>query len=535
MNSPSDLARSAAVLAAAFSPERWPTRLRAWCETEAAQASPWCVALSGGADSVALLLVLAGIRAAKTQAAGGGALLQPALSDTAEVEQRALRHRATGQPETRNPEPETHNGRRLVALHFNHRLRGVAADGDEAFCRELCAALDVEFRAGAAAWPAGSDVSEADAREARFGFFAGTMSELGARALWLGHHRDDVVETMLLRLSRGSSVRGLAAPRPVQRLADGSVRLRPLLGVAKAEIVAVLRAAGVEWREDTTNHGDAFFRNRLRHQVIPTWAAAASTDLGAAVARSRELLEEDDDALEAWAGRVLPLPLGDTLPLAELRAVPAAITRRALRRWLLARGIGEELGRAAFEELLGAVREGRVYRTSAGLARFLESDGGVLRVAAAADLEVVPWSVVALRSPGEVTLPDGARLRAEVIAVDEALRGRICAGDFDHVRTVYLAVESPPEFLIRPWRDGDRYRPLGAERPAKLQDQFVNRRVARALRRRLPVVCERGGGIVWVPGLPPSEAHRITSGTAVAVQLTYLPANSLCASTTGHV
>ncbi|HLP07828.1 MAG TPA: tRNA lysidine(34) synthetase TilS [Opitutaceae bacterium] len=439
---------------------------------------------------------------------------------------------------SRNPEPQAPNPAlraRLVAFHFNHRLRGAAADGDEAFCRELCAGLGVEFRAGAAEWPAGSEISEAEAREARFGFFAETMRELEARALWLGHHRDDVVETMLLRLSRGSSARGLAAPRPVQCLADGSVRLRPLLGVTKAEIVAALRAAGVAWREDATNHGDAFFRNRLRGGVIPVWAAAAPVDLGAAVARSRELLEEDDDALEAWVDRVLPQPLGDALPLAQLRAVPVAITRRALRRWLLARGIGAELGRTAFEELLRAAREGRAWKASAGAGVFLEITDDALRGVAAAERESEVWSGAMLAGPGQLVLPDGARLRSELIVIDESLRQRICAGEFDHARTVFLAVESPPEFLIRHWRDGDRYRPLGAAQPVKLQDQFVNRRVARGLRRRLPVVCGPDGGIVWVPGLPPADERRVTSGTALAVQLTYLPANSLSASSTGHV
>jgi tRNA(Ile)-lysidine synthase len=145
----------------------------------------------------------------------------------------------------------------LARAAFQHRLRGAAADGDEAFCRELCAALGAELRVGAAEWAPGSDVSEAQAREARFAFFERAMRESGARALWLGHHRDDVVETMLLRLSRGSGARGLAAPRPVQRMADGTVRLRPLLAVPKAEIVAALRAAGVPWCEDATNHGEA--------------------------------------------------------------------------------------------------------------------------------------------------------------------------------------------------------------------------------------------------------------------------------------
>ncbi len=490
MNLPADfdVRAAAAAVGRALAPACWPERVRGWLDAEARADEPWCVALSGGADSVALLLALAG----------------------------------------------SHGASRLVALHFNHRLRGAAADGDEAFCRELCAALGVELRVGAAEWGCGTDVSEAQARDARFAFLERVMREVGARALWLGHQRDDVVETMLLRLSRGSGARGLAAPRPVQRWANGTVRLRPLLAVPKAEIAAVLRAACVPWCEDATNHGEAYFRNRLRNRVIPPWRESAPEELSAAVARARELLEEDDDALEAWVDRVLPRPLGGELPVAGLREFPVAITRRALRRWLLAQGIGEAFGRAAFAELLGAVREGRRWKASVGAERFLATDDRAVRLVERGP-EPATWAGAALRVPGEVELPDGARLRAEIAPLDAELRRRICAGEFEHSRTVFLAMENPPEFLIRQWRGGDRYRALGAAAAVKLQDQFVNRRVERTIRRRLPIVCGGDGAIVWVPGLPPAHERRITAGTALAVQLTYLPANSLSASTTGHV
>ncbi len=537
-----------------FSPTRWPERLREWLEAEVVdadpgQAAPWCVALSGGADSVALLLTLAALRGelrkkeeGRRQKVGAlvpgrGAALPPASEDCGCGGVPVLEQRATVSPEARNSKLETRSETwrfpPLLALHFNHRLRGAAADADEAFCREVCAALEVELVVGAATWPEGSEVSEAQAREARFSFFGDVMAAHGARALWLGHHRDDGVETMLLRLSRGSGARGLAAPRPVQRLADGTVRLRPLLDVAKAEILGALRAGGVPWCEDETNHGEAYFRNRLRRQVVPAWAAAAPEDLAAAVGRSRALLEEEDEALELWADRVLPAPLGEVLPLALAREAPVAVTRRALHRWLGALDLSEVLGRTAFEDLLAAVRAGREGKWSVGAAGFLLVGEGAARLVAA-ETEHSDWAGGPMVVPGVIALPDGAALRAAVVPLDAELRRRIGAGEFDDGRTAFLAaMETSGGLSIRPWMPGDRYVPLGSVQSTKLQDQFVNRQIPRQLRKRLPVVCTGAGTILWVPGLPPAHCGRITEGTMVAVQLTYLPANPLCA--TRHV
>jgi tRNA(Ile)-lysidine synthetase-like protein len=131
--------------------------------------------------------------------------------------------------------------------------------------------------------------------------------------------------------------------------------------------------------------------------------------------------------------------------------------------------------------------------------------------------------------PGELRLPDGAELRAEFVAIDPMLREQIVAGRFDDGRTVFLDGGAQPlAFLrVRHWQPGDRYVPLGSAHASKLQDQFVNRRIDRALRRQLPVVLDAAGGISWVPGLPPAHGGRIEPKTRVAVQLTYRPADPL--------
>ncbi len=200
--------------------------------------------------------------------------------------------------------------------------------------------------------------------------------------VWLGHQQDDIAESMLMRLARGSGVGGLAAPRPIQLLAGVGerVHLRPLLTLKKQELVEALRVVGILWREDSSNAGDLFFRNRVRREVLPAWAAAAQRDALAGAARSRSLLEEDEVALEAWVEALDPLDERRGLVLSTLAGKPRAVVRRALHRWMLAQRQRVEVSSQAFEALLTAVEAGRPTRHSLGVDRFGVIKEGVLRL-----------------------------------------------------------------------------------------------------------------------------------------------------------
>jgi tRNA(Ile)-lysidine synthase len=332
--SPSAWQKKAACFAGLV-PESWlHPSVKAWMDRrQAGSRGPWAVAFSGGADSLGLLLLL-----------------------------------WAHWPERR---------RQLVALHFNHRLRGRAAGADERFCRSVCAALGVRLHVGR--WkrvPPGA--SEEEARVARFAFFRERMNRVGARALWLAHQQNDIAETMLMRLARGSGTGGLAAPRPVQRV-GGRVHLRPLLVLKKEAIVAAMRQAGVTWREDRTNAGGDHFRNRIRRDVLPAWQKAAGRDAVAGAALARELLEEDDSALDAWLDELRPVRAGGVLDLAVLKGRPKAVIRRALRRWLGLQTLAGELSRQGFEDLLAVVVAGRPDRRSLGRKGFAVVRGNSLR------------------------------------------------------------------------------------------------------------------------------------------------------------
>jgi tRNA(Ile)-lysidine synthase len=320
----------AARLAASIPSEKLHPAVVAWAEDNSPRAK-WAVAFSGGADSLAALLLV-----------------------WAHWPQRR---------------------RRLSALHFNHRLRGRASDGDERFCARVCAGLGVNLICGT--WRhARREASEADARDARLAFFAGHT-----RVVWLGHQQDDIAESMLMRLARGSGAGGLAAPRPVQAMPGRRVHLRPLLALKKSEVVAALRTAGAEWREDATNARGDFFRNRVRRTVIPAWRKAAQRDALAGAARARELLEEDDAALDAWLDELRPLRADGALDLRSIAGKPRALARRALHRWLLAQPQAGDLARQGFDALLAAVERGAATRHSVGREGFAVIRGGELRFA----------------------------------------------------------------------------------------------------------------------------------------------------------
>jgi tRNA(Ile)-lysidine synthase len=191
----------------------------------------------------------------------------------------------------------------------------------------------------------------------------------------MGHQKDDVAETLLMRLARGSGAGGLAAPRPVQAGPQGRIHVRPLLDLAKSEIVRALRAAGAPWREDATNAGGGYFRNRIRNSVIPAWSRAAGRDALAGAARSRELLEEDDSALEELVERLKPVTPGGKLDVRRLADQPRALARRALHRWLLRLEGPDGLSRQGFEALLAAVQRGRPTRQSLGADGFARIRG----------------------------------------------------------------------------------------------------------------------------------------------------------------
>ncbi len=248
-------------------------------------------ALSGGADSVALLLLLKEL-------------------------QRECRME-------------------LAAVHVNHGLRQNAAE-DERFCRQLCERYRITLivkhvhvrRIGSL---------EAAAREARYAAFAEAMREAGAKVLALAHHMDDQAETVMLHLLHGAGGGGLGGMREMS-----GAYWRPLLFVRRVELRRALEARKQDWREDESNGDQAFARNAIRAQLMPAMERLAPQAV-ASLCRTSEIMQAENDCLERIAESFCAENGGKGahcfLMAEPLRGQPLAIQRRVLRRYAASRGL----------------------------------------------------------------------------------------------------------------------------------------------------------------------------------------------------
>src|SRR5258708_6264960 len=330
-----------------------------------------------------------------------------------------------------------------------------------------------------------------------------------------------------MRMARGSGSGGLSAARTVQVMSDGSVFVRPLINQKKEFIQSALKKARVTWREDATNGGTDFFRTRVRARVVPVWRKASPNDALVGAALSRELLEEDDLALNLWLNELWPAGDDTILDLLKLAGKPRALLRRALHRWRLA--VGLEFFKRGFDELLARCEQGTDFRMSAGRNRFAVVSGGRLRAELEGAISEAGTQRPFLLKEGEARmLSDGAQVASERVIVTAGLRKQIFAGKFVENGTVFVKAHplNKMELCVRSWKSGDRYLPLGAPGVSKLQDLFVNRKIPLVKRRKLPIFASLAGVILWVPGLPPAESHKITSETSVALRLTYASGTS---------
>jgi tRNA(Ile)-lysidine synthase len=232
-----------------------------------------------------------------------------------------------------------HGYRRLIVCHLNHRLRGRASTADAKFVERLARDNNLEFETAAVdVEQLATDTKrsiETAARTARFAFYAQIARRRRCRTIFLGHHADDLVETFLINLFRGAGPLGLGSIREVTTQHIGGTELtivRPLLGVWRKEITAYVGAKRLAFREDASNRSFKPTRNRVRHEIIGMVEKQFGRDVRHSIWRAATIAAEE----ESWLRTLLP-PIATgaaELPVPELREMPVALQRRAIRKWL---------------------------------------------------------------------------------------------------------------------------------------------------------------------------------------------------------
>jgi len=426
------------------------------------------VALSGGADSVALLRTLAG-------------------------QSREL-------------------GLVLHVAHLHHGLRGEEADADRDFCRDLAARFGLPFHqssvdTAAAARPdlaasKPTETIEEAARRLRYQWFRTLMSEIPLDAVATAHSLDDQAETVLGKFLRGAWTEGLAGIHPLVRFPEGRI-LRPLLAVTRAEIEASLHALGQPWREDSSNRHLTFTRNRIRHELLPLlegWNPRLRVHLAnmADLAREEESWWEPETARIA-AQIILPgRPVrgggraaaeGLAIETARLAELPVALQRRILRH--AAVRLGAALDFESTEALRALALTGRSGQKC--------ELAGLLGERTHRELRLNPG---AAPSQSEARVDYPIPIPGEVDAPQWGIHMGIRPTGLQAIET---------QALLRQWKPGDRVRLRHSGSSRKVKEVLERMHVTGSARAHWPVL-EYDGRIVWMQGvqLEPESSLEIT-------------------------
>ncbi len=226
----------------------------------------------------------------------------------------------------------------LTVCHFDHQLRGAASQEDARFVEELASHLHLPCELGSEDVPARAKRDrlslETAAREARYEFFASVASKKNVRTLLLAHHADDQVETCLFNYLRGTGSAGLAGMLPVSQRMIAQTELtlvRPLLSISKQELKNYLEERSLPFCHDASNESLLPTRNRLRHRLLPLLDEIIGSTYRNAILRTASILSAEDEYLESLAA---PWAASSSLNVETMRLQPLALRRRVIHRWL---------------------------------------------------------------------------------------------------------------------------------------------------------------------------------------------------------
>src|SRR5437870_469854 len=235
---------------------------------------------------------------------------------------------------------------KLVVCHLDHQLRGRFSQADARFVEKLAKSYQVGFELGSAnvgALAKNKKMSiEAAAREARYSFFARVAKRRRCHTIFLAHHADDLAETFLINLFRGTGLTGLGAMREVATRRIDNVGLtivRPLLSVWRDEIDSYVREHRLRFREDASNKNLAPLRNRFRRRVIPYLEKTLGRKIRPSILRAATIAAEEEAWIDSMAKR--PETKNQSLSVEKLRSLPTALQRRFIMAWLREQSIAD--------------------------------------------------------------------------------------------------------------------------------------------------------------------------------------------------
>jgi len=402
---------------------------------------------------------------------------------------------------------------RLIVSHLNHGIRHEEGKRDAEFVGEIAKRLNLPFEFKEVDTPEfkkGSNLSiEEAARILRYGFFKEVLHKYGAQRVATAHTLDDQAETVLMRLIRGSGALGLSGIPPVS---EGYI-IRPLIETPRSEIEEYLRVKGVEWVEDSTNWAMDFLRNRIRHKLIPE-LQGYNPRIREALSRTANILRVEEDFIKSraknWFEYVFGSGGGELVGnISRYKLIPDALRPAFLRM--------------AIEKLKGNLRK-------VSFSHIDSMDGLLLSENPSGEISL-PDRIVMAKGYDLFLISRRSELRRE-FSYTIPFPGKWSFPEFEcEIETTQVESLSSDRFIgmfdagsvefpitVRNFRPGDRFIPLGMKTPKRLKRFFIDEKIPRFLRNRIPIFSTRGE-IMWIGGMRIDKRFKIKGEKAVKISL----------------
>jgi len=410
----------------------------------------------------------------------------------------------------------------LVIVHLNHQLRGPTADKEAAFVKALGAHLDIPCVIGSKDVMSFSvdnrlSIQEA-ARNARYAFFQETAEAYGAKKIALGHQKNDNAESVLMHLLRGTGPKGLAGIPPVRE----NRIIRPLLDVSRRQILRFLEQHGQEFVQDRSNLDDKYLRNRVRHELVPFLEGRFNANSLQRLTRLASIARDEEDFWDAMVQNTfedLAIEHKDdriVLSAVQMVRLHRALLRRLIRHVVLA--LTGSLKRLDHNHVEAVVR--LIARSSPsgwldlprgiGVAR----DGDEIRFVIGPPAEK-PQFEYRVSGTGTTRIPEiGKTLRL----METGFNGLSAALKEYPLEKAFFDLEALSfPLLVRSFRQGDRFTPLGMTGSQKVKDFFINQKIPRSKRHACPLLLSKDK-VIWVGGHRIDNSVRVTEATRRVLQ-----------------
>ncbi|MDR1528441.1 MAG: tRNA lysidine(34) synthetase TilS [Puniceicoccales bacterium] len=408
---------------------------------------------------------------------------------------------------------------RLVILHFNHNLRGQDSDGDEQFVKMLAKDWGMSFYSEKLV-DRPTNISEDRLRRLRNEFFERALEKFNSKVLVLGHQKNDIAETLLMRMIRGSDTAGLSSPRAMAIFREKYLKLRPLLNFTKQEMEIYLKNSKIEWRDDETNFQNDFFRNKIRNIILPKiQEIAGHFDVVKSLTSVKQNMEEADNAVSFFAKKYLKgRDLKEKLVISDLKKLPTALLKKIFVEFLVANDL--DVRRSYVQTFLTKMCLGKTTIFSVGKRNFIKFDGNSFYVTTGEEdrEDDDGWAVEDLEM-GQNRLPNGKILDIQNVKISKKFWENL--KNIDRGKRCYAVVEKISKISVKRYKPLFKYLPIGHNSEKKLGDILTAKIVPKEDRRLLPVVFF-SGKVCWVPHLPVSDYFKIKTKDSEALLLTYV-------------